>query len=157
MRETCRNLLRAALAVAAFGCLFGERALAQASVAPTPKAVIYPGDLIGAEMLTDAPFDPEQNSGPFALSRSDLTGKMAKRTLLPGQPIPLRAIGVPRAVRNGAEVKLIYIDGDLTIVTSGSALQDGVIGDVVKCRNNDSGVTVSGQVQPDGAVRVNGG
>ena len=30
-------------------------------------------------------------------------------------------------------------------------------GDVIKVRNSDSGVTVSGAVQPDGTVRVSGG
>ena len=155
MRAALGIILRAAFAFAALA--FGEPAFAEASAAPAPKAVIYPGDLIGDDMLADLPFVPDGDGGPFALTRSDLIGKLAKRTLLPGQPIPLRAIGAPRAVRNGAEVKLIYIDGDLTIVTSGSALQDGVVGDVVKCRNNDSGVTVSGHVQPDGAVRVSGG
>jgi len=36
-------------------------------------------------------------------------------------------------------------------------LQDGSIGDIVKVRNSDSGVTVSGAVQPDGTVSVSGG
>jgi flagella basal body P-ring formation protein FlgA len=36
-------------------------------------------------------------------------------------------------------------------------LQDGAVGDVIKVRNSDSGVTVSGAVQPDGTVRVSGG
>ena len=58
-----------------------------------------------------------------------------------------------------AEAKLIYAEGDLLIVTpTGAALQDGFsIGDVVRVRNSDSGVTVSGAVQPDGSVRVGGG
>jgi flagella basal body P-ring formation protein FlgA len=82
---------------------------------------------------------------------------MARRTLLPGHAIPLRAIDNPRLVRSGGEVQLVFIEGGLTIVTTGAALQDGAIGDVVKIRNDDSGVTVSGAVQPDGTVRVNGG
>ena len=39
-------------------------------------------------------------------------------------------------------------------MTTGAALQDGSIGDVVRVRNSDSGVTVSGAVQPDGSVKV---
>jgi flagellar basal body P-ring formation protein FlgA len=42
-------------------------------------------------------------------------------------------------------------------MTTGSALQDGSIGDIVRVRNDDSGVTVSGAVQPDGSVQVSGG
>lgn len=54
-------------------------------------------------------------------------------------------------------MKLIYADGGLLIMTTGAALQDGSIGEVVRVRNTDSGVTVSGAVQPDGSVKVGGG
>ena len=124
---------------------------------PTPRIVIYPGDVIHDDMLTDLPADTARGAGLFAETRSAVVGKMARRTLLPGMAIPLGAVDLPRLVNNGGAVKLVYIDGGLTIVTSGMALQDGVAGDFVRVRNDDSGVTVSGVVQHDGAVRVSGG
>ena len=108
-------------------------------------------------MLADLPDGVAKAAGVFAETRSAVIGKMSRRTLLPGQAIPLAAVDNPRLVVNGAEVKLVYIEGGLTIVTVGAALQDGAAGDIVKVRNGDSGVTVSGVVQPDGAVRVSGG
>jgi flagella basal body P-ring formation protein FlgA len=42
-------------------------------------------------------------------------------------------------------------------MTTGAAMQDGSIGDIVRVRNSDSGVTVSGAVQADGTVSVGGG
>jgi flagella basal body P-ring formation protein FlgA len=54
-------------------------------------------------------------------------------------------------------VSLVYIEGGLSISAVGMALQDGAAGDFVKVRNDDSGVTVTGVVQADGAVRVSGG
>ena len=86
-----------------------------------------------------------------------IVGKMARLTLLPGHAIPFAGVSNRKLVANGAEVKLVYAEGGLLIVTSGAALQDGSIGDVVRVRNSDSGVTVSGAVQPDGSVRVGGG
>jgi flagellar basal body P-ring formation protein FlgA len=112
--------------------------------------------MIGDQMLADTSAQPDGPGGPFALSRSELIGKVARRTLLPGRAIPLRAVDNPRVVRNGAEVQMVYVEGDLTIVTSGAALQDGGIGEVIKIRNSDSGVTVVGTVRADGTVRVNG-
>ena len=82
--------------------------------------------------------------GPFAHRASELMGKMSRRTLLPGRPIPLhgdRQSARRRERRRGQDV---YIDGGLTIVTTGAALQDGAVGDIVKIRNDDSGVTVVG-------------
>jgi flagella basal body P-ring formation protein FlgA len=132
-------------------------AFAQDAVLPTPRIVIYPGDIIRDDMLADRPTETAAGMGPFAVTRSQLVGKMARRTLLPGAAVPLAGINNPRLVANGADVQLVYTEGGLTIVTVGAALQDGAVGDIVKVRNSDSGVTVSGAVQPDGTVRVSGG
>ena len=153
---------RAAVAFAAGLWLSAGLAAAQdlgtADLAPpTPRVVIYPGDVIHNDMLSDLPADNARGVGPFAETRSAVLGKMARRTLLPGAAIPLAAIDVPRLIVNGATVNLVYIDGDLSISAVGMALQDGAAGDFVRVRNDDSGVTVTGVVQPDGAVRVSGG
>jgi flagella basal body P-ring formation protein FlgA len=123
---------------------------------PTPRVVIYPGDIIHDDMLSDLPADTARGVGPFAETRSAAVGKMARRTLLPGGAIPLAALDVPRLVVNGATVNLVYSDGDLSISAVGMALQDGAVGDFVRVRNDDSGITVTGVVQPDGDVRVSG-
>ena len=135
----------------------GSAARAQSATVPSPKAVIYPGDVIGADNVVDMPDDDLGLGGPFVRTRPEVVGKMARRTLLPGRAIPVAALGNPRLVRNGGAVRIVYQDGVLTIGVAGEALQDGGVGDVVKLRNADSGVTVSGQVQPDGSVRVDGG
>ncbi len=126
--------------------------------APTPKAVIYPGDVIRDEMLSDSPEGGVRDSdGPFVEDRALIVGKVARLTLLPGHAIPYAGVSNRKLVANGAEVKLVYAEGGLLIMTEGAALQDGAIGDVVRVRNSDSGVTVSGAVQPDGSVKVGGG
>jgi flagellar basal body P-ring formation protein FlgA len=140
-----------------FAAAFATFASAQEAAVPTPKAVIYPGDLILDEMLTDVPDAARDGSGPFINSRSHIVGRVARLTLLPGHAIPFSSISNRKLVANGAEVRLVFSEGDLVIVTTGAALQDGSIGDVVRVRNSDSGVTVSGAVQPDGSVRVSGG
>ena len=131
---------------------------AQNAGLPTPKMVIYPGDVIRDDMLTDAPEGGARDGGgPFVESRSAIVGKVARSTLLPGHAIPYAAVSNRKLVANGASVKLIYVEGGLVITTTGDALQDGSIGDIVRVRNSDSGVIVSGAVQPDGSVEVGGG
>jgi flagella basal body P-ring formation protein FlgA len=156
MRVTqARLFLRAAMVTFAAACAVPS--LAQEALIPTPKTVIYPGDIILDEMLADVPNAARDGSGPFVNSRSLIVGKAARLTLLPGHAIPFSGLSNRKLVSNGAEVKLVFSEGDLFIVTTGSALQDGSIGDIVRVRNNDSGVTVSGAVQPDGSVQVSGG
>ncbi len=155
MRAT--KALIALCAVALLAAVCGP-ARAQQPGAPTPKAVIYPGDIILGEMLADSPEGGERDGeGPFVEDRASIVGKIARLTLLPGHAIPYAGVSNRKLVANGAEVKLIYAEGGLLIMTTGAALQDGSIGDVVRVRNSDSGVTVSGAVQPDGSVRVGGG
>jgi flagella basal body P-ring formation protein FlgA len=133
-------------------------ASAQEALAPSPKTVIYPGDVIRDDMLADLPQGGARDGGgPYVDDRSFVIGKMARLTLLPGHAIPYAGISNRKLVANGAEVKLVFAEGGLLIVTSGAALQDGSIGDVVRVRNSDSGVTVSGAVQSDGSVKVGGG
>jgi len=147
-----RSVLIAAIAAA---CAFP--ATAQEALAPTPKVVIYPGDMIRDDMLADVAEVARDGSGPFIESRSLVVGRVARLTLLPGHAIPFSGVSNRKVVANGAEVKLVYSEGGLVIMTTGAALQDGSIGDIVRVRNSDSGVTVSGAVQPDGTVRVSGG
>jgi flagellar basal body P-ring formation protein FlgA len=147
--------LKAAIVVLTAAC--ATPAAAQEAHVPTPKAVIYPGDLILDEMLVDVPNASRDGSGPFVDSRLLIVGRVARLTLLPGHAIPFSGISNRKLVSNGAEVKLVFSEGDLLIMTTGAALQDGSIGDIVRVRNNDSGVTVSGAVQPDGSVKVSGG
>lgn len=95
--------------------------------------------------------------GAVMENRQSIVGKVARRTLLPGSPIPLNAIMDPKTVANGAKVKIVYEDSGLNITAYGAALQAGGVGEVISVRNLDSGLIVSGTVQPDGSIRVSGG
>ena len=150
-----RLVLEAALVAFAAACAVPSSA--QEAGLPTPKAVIYPGDVIRDDMLADISDAARDGSGPFVDSRALIVGKVARLTLLPGHAIPFSGVSNRKLVSNGAEVKLVFAEGGLFIMTTGAALQDGSIGDIVRVRNNDSGVTVSGAVQPDGSVKVSGG
>jgi flagellar basal body P-ring formation protein FlgA len=143
----------------AFGLFFalGVPAAADEMRAPTPKLVIYPGDPISEDMLTEAPVAASSSGGPVAMAVEDVLGMVASRTLLPGRSIPMSALSPPKLVRTGAKVKLLYVDGALTITATGDALQDGFVGQTVKVRNGDSGVILSGRVRSDGSVMVSGG
>ena len=125
---------------------------------PVPAQVIYPGDRISDAMLVDS-LDPVQGAPPPSVlwDRADLVGKVARRTLLPGRPIPSIAVEEPRAVTTGALVTLICEQDGISISTTAQALQNGYVGQVVQVRNLDSGLVVSGAVRADGSVMVNGG
>src|SRR6516165_1909020 len=130
---------------------------------PVPALTIYPGDTIKDASIVERDFptnfssNSSQAHSAFITERGAIIGKIARRTLLPGAPIPSNAVAEPKVVLNGAKVKLIFKEGGLMIMTYGAALQAGAAGDVVSVRNLDSGLTISGIVQPDGSIWVSGG
>ena len=91
------------------------------------------------------------------MSSEAVIGKIARRTLLPGQPIATIAVDNPRIVTIGAQLKIIFSEPGMQIVAYGIAQQAGGIGDVIRVRNQDSGLFVSGRAQADGSIHVSEG
>lgn len=120
-----------------------------------PAVVIYPRDVIKDNMLEDrqVSYRPQ---GAIAESRAQLVGKVARQTLLPGALIPASAVEEPRLVNIGHQVKMVFNVGGIVIVAYGLSLQSGTAGETVRARNIDSGINISGIVQPDGSLLVGG-
>jgi flagella basal body P-ring formation protein FlgA len=152
---TVRSLRLWVILVAAF-CATGP-ARAGGRTLPVPAQVIYPGDRIVDAMLNDAQEPSTGDLSGVLWERSDIVGKVARRTLLPGRAIPAIGVEEPRAVSMGALVQLVYQHDGVNIVTTAQALQNGYIGQMVQVRNIESGTIVSGAIQADGTVLVNGG
>jgi flagellar basal body P-ring formation protein FlgA len=122
---------------------------------PVARITIYPGDVIGREMLTFKSYRVEPNSRLTVFARGeDLAGKVARRTLLPGQLIPLNAVKNPDIVKQGRPVPIVYEAEGLLISSIGVALQSGAPGDFISVQNPDSGTTIKGVIGEDGSVRV---
>lgn len=125
------------------------------STVPVPGITLYPGDPITDEVLTDQRVRLSRRSlEAVVASRDMIVGKIARRTLLAGQPVTLNAIEAPKLVRRGVPVRLVFIEGGLTIITYAEPLQSAGAGEIVRVRNTESGMVITGAVQPDGSVIV---
>lgn len=146
----------AALAVFALVTAINPAAAATLQL-PVPRITLYPGELIRSDHLTDQRFNARALSHSAVYKRrEDIVGKVARRTLLPGQPIPVNALRDPYLVVQGRTVQIVYRDGALTITGYAVALESGSEGDVIRVRNVDSGAIVKGVVESDGTIRVGG-
>jgi len=124
---------------------------------PVPRVAIYPGDTISADALYERMFVARSVARATVLeAQSAAIGKVARRTLLPNQPIALNAIRDPFVIAQGKQAFLVFKADGLTITSSAVALQNGGVGDIVTARNADSGIVVRGAVQADGTIRVDG-
>ena len=137
-----------------FGLFTVSPAIANVQSLPVPRVAIYPGDAIGPEHLDQRLFRSGASQMPIFVSPDALIGKVARRTLLPGQPVPFNAVREPHVITQGKAATVVFQAGGLTITGLGVALQSAGIGDVVSVRNTDSGTIIRGIVQNDGSIRV---
>lgn len=152
--STAATITRGAMAILAI-TLIAAPALADVQNLPVPKIVIYPGEIISDQMLVDHAFNANWSSQmPVYRGRSELVGKVARRTLVPGKPIAVNATRVPEAVTQGKTYRIEYREAGLVISGTAVATTSGAIGDIVSLRNPDSGTVVRGTVGPDGSIRM---
>ena len=124
---------------------------------PVPHLIIYPGNRITSDMLLDRIFQPRAVAGLQVYdSRQSLEGKVARRTLLPGQPILANAVREPDVVVQGKPSLIVFQSGGLTITSTAMPLQNGGVGEMISLRNQDSGAIIRGTVRADGTVAVGG-
>ncbi|KEQ05804.1 MULTISPECIES: flagellar basal body P-ring formation chaperone FlgA [Pseudorhizobium] len=149
-------IARAAVATLAMALTLGIAAPAAAEMgtAVIPKQIIYPGEEISAGVVEEVEVTNPKLAGEYARSINEVTGMVSTRTLLPGRTILLSGLRAPYAVRRGSSVRLGFNIGSMTISAAGTPLQDASIGDIVRVRNNDSGIIVSGTVMADGTIQV---
>lgn len=133
----------------------GLNEVATAENVPVPRVVIYPGDAISDAVLEDR--DVKLSREPekvWHLSRKQLVGMVAARTLLPGQAIPISATKASDIVRSGKLVTIVFAAGQMTITGRGLAMQSGRPGDTVSVQSQDSGTVLRGVIAPDGTIRL---
>lgn len=122
--------------------------------AVVPTQTVYPGETLTASQLEEVPVTNPNIAGGYAQSIAEVEGMISKRTLLPGRTIPVASLRPPYAINRGANIRLTFTLGSMTISASGTPLTDASVGDVIKVRNLDSGVIVTGTVLADGTVQV---
>ncbi len=144
----------AAATIAIAGIFMPAAADAGMGYAVVPTTIIYPGDAISGAQLQEVEVTNPNLAGDYAKSISQVEGLVSKRTLLPGRTISVSALREPYTVTRGSNIRLVFQLGQMTISAAGTPLEDGATGQLIRARNMDSGVIVSGTVLADGTVHV---
>jgi flagella basal body P-ring formation protein FlgA len=149
-------LLRALAVTGAIcaGLMSADAAHAEKRMAVIPTQTIYPGEVIDASRLEEVEVTNPALTGDYATSAEQITGKVTSRTLLQGRVIIVSALREPYAVERGKAVRIVFSNGPLTITAGGAPLENAAVGDLIRVRNTDSGIIVSGTVMDDGTIHV---
>jgi len=136
------------------GLMFPGAAFAEKPMAVIPTQTIYPGEVIDRNRLEVVEVTNPALAGDYATSTEQVTGKVTSRTLLQGRVILVSALREPYAVERGKAVRIVFTNGPLTITAGGAPLENAAVGDLIRVRNTDSGIIVSGTVMDDGTIHV---
>jgi flagellar basal body P-ring formation protein FlgA len=154
-RHPVRILFMATFCAASvFSC---PLAVAEMRDIPVPAAVIYSGDQIVGGLLVDKQFSvPEAAAANYVLQRQQVEGKYARRTLIPGKPIPLSYLKLKDSVVQGVLTRATFRKNGLLISTFLIPLQSGSEGELIDARNPEYGRTVKALILLDGSLEVGG-
>lgn len=141
------------LAAAALLCALAPGALAQ-ELLVTPRVVIYPRTIIRGDMVELRELAIRRIGATPPADLSEVVGKAARVTLVPGQPIPRDAVGEPQIVQIGSSVALRFRAAGVEIAAAGVALQAAAAGERVRARNAATSVIVTGRLAADGTVHI---
>ncbi len=155
MRSLARTV-RNVLAAAALGLVPAAGSAGAADLnLPVPTVVVYPGQSVLERGVISARFTvPGNQLSAYVVEEGMLKDRLARRTLLPNQPILLSDLKSPDTVTVGVPVTIIYREEGLLITGKGVPLQSAQAGQAVRVRNMDSGVTISGVASEDGSIEV---
>lgn len=149
-------LLASACCVPAFAAWAGERGAPAEQTIVVPVRAIYPGDELdggNVEVRSLSDFPRSGTAAGYAKSPGDIAGKVARRTLLSGQPIPMNALRGKAVVVQGRTYAMQYRSANLLITGTGVPLQSGALGELINVRNPDTGIVVKARVG-DGQVLI---
>lgn len=122
---------------------------------PVPTVTIYPGDTIKESMLRMQAYPATYRARTAVIDASAaIAGRVARRMLLPGEPVPVNAVDDPRLVSRGAPTQMIFEENGLVITAVGAPLQNGGLGETIRVRNTDTNRIILGTVMADGRIRI---
>lgn len=155
--RTMRKAVRLGIAMlAGSAILAGANAEETGRTVFVPRAVIYPGDRITDATLIERELLVSPDNPPvFGEREQDLLGKVARRTLLPGELIPETGVRAEDLVKQGRTYKLTYNSKFVSIVGVGVPMQSGSAGEIINVRNPETGIIIKARVEPDQSLAVN--
>lgn len=117
------------------------------------KADLLKGATLNANDFELQPRDASKHSNS-ATSIDALVGNYLKRSHRKGDTIRLSSVAKPIAVKRGDYVSVIASTGSITVVTKGTAMAQGRVGEQIRVRNNKSERIIKGQITGPGQVEI---
>ncbi len=123
-----------------------EQPMAVATKLIAPETVLGP-DNLSIEMRETTGMDDQSIIDP-----QSLMGKLAKVSITPGRLVTPRLVTLPPAVRRGQGAKIVFRNGNVSVVAEAVCRQDGITGQIIMAKNLASNRLVRVRVTGDGIL-----
>lgn len=119
-----------------------------------PKETSPRGESLSAKNVFREKRDLSDIKTAVFFDTDELVGTVAKSTIRPGQIISPAKVMARKIVKRNQIVRVQTQLGSLIIMSQAQALDDGAVGDIVRCRNIKSKEEFSGVVAQDGTLTI---
>jgi len=124
------------------------------SAIPVAARPLTRGELVSAADITVDTVNISLIRQEFLSATELAVGKEVKRNINQGEPLRSALLDAPRAIKRGDLVELASVAGSIRVITSGTAMSDGRIGQKIRVRNTQSTRVVSARVMAPGQVET---
>lgn len=114
------------------------------------------GTILGDSDIYLKTFDIKRLTSPYFTNPGELIGRAIKRSLAANQIISPNQVDKKLLIRKGDIVYIQANKGSMSVRMTGTAQQDGSLGEQIAVINNRSGKKVYGYVKSQGVISVNG-
>ncbi|MES2675635.1 MAG: flagellar basal body P-ring formation chaperone FlgA [Pseudomonadota bacterium] len=111
------------------------------------------GELVNSEDVGVEVLDASQYRQGYSSNPEDIIGKELKYPVNKGDAFRESALNTQLAIKRGDEVSLESLAGSIRVVTTGTAITNGRIGQQIRVKNNQSTRIVSAKVIGPGKVQ----
>ncbi len=111
------------------------------------------GELISTEDVGVEVLDMSQYRQGYSSKPEDIIGKELRYPVNKGDAFRSSALNTQLAIKRGDDVSVEAIAGTIRVVTTGTAVSDGRIGQQIKIKNNQSARILSAKVLGPGKVQ----
>lgn len=142
---TCPGLSRWTILVPAQAIVYRPMAVASRN--------LQRGELVGNGDIDVSILDASQYRQGYTSNPEDIIGKEIRYPVSKGDAFRESMLDAPLAIKRGDEVSVEALAGSIRVVTSGTAVSDGRIGQKIRIKNNQSAKILSATVIGAGRVQ----
>ncbi len=126
------------------------------TMVPVLRQRVHRGDTIEQSDIDYQPQPVARLRKDTVLNPKEMIGLTPARIISAGRPVRNSELQQPAVLEKGANVTMQFDSPFMTIRTVGEAMEAGALGELIRVKNHDSGVTVQARITSPDTVTVGG-